>query len=99
MNAIISFVMYSFSPNDLLMQKISKRRKESFYERKRKKYKVISTILGIAYVILITILNNNIISNYLLIGMLESVIMIHPLIYKIFNLPFDNYKKYKLNTV
>lgn len=49
--------------------------------------------------ILITILNNNIISNYLLIGMLESVIMIHPLIYKIFNLPFDNYKKYKLNTV
>lgn len=68
-------------------------------ERKRKKYKVISTILGIAYVILIIILNNNIISNYLLIGMLESVIMIHPFIYKIFNLPFDNYKKYKLNTV
>ena len=68
-------------------------------ERKRKKYKVISTILGIAYVILIIIFNNYIISNYLLIGMLETVIMIHPIVYKIFNLPFDNYKKYKLNAV
>ena len=68
-------------------------------ERKRNTHKVISTILGIAYVILIIIFNNYIISNYLLIGMLETVIMIHPIVYKIFNLPFDNYKKYKLNAV
>ena len=84
--------IYKYAPADTYKRPL-------INERKRKKYKVISTILGIAYVILITILNNNIISNYLLIGMLESVIMIHPLIYKIFNLPFDNYKKYKLNTV
>lgn len=93
---IISFMLliciYKYAPADTYKRPL-------INERKRKKYKVISTILGIAYVILIIILNNNIISNYLLIGMLESVIMIHPLIYKIFNLPFDNYKKYKLNTV
>ena len=84
--------IYKYAPADTYKRPL-------INERKRKKYKVISTILGIAYVILIIILNNNIISNYLLIGMLESVIMIHPFIYKIFNLPFDNYKKYKLNTV
>lgn len=84
--------IYKYAPADTYKRPL-------INERKRKKYKVISTVLGIAYVILIIILNNNIISNYLVIGMLESVIMIHPLVYKIFNLPFDNYKKYKLNTV
>ena len=37
--------------------------------------------------------------NYLLIGMIESTIMILPITYKIFNLPFDNYKKYNINAV
>ena len=94
--AIISIILliciYKYAPAD-------KYKMPLINERKRKIYKVISTILGIAYVILIIIFNNYIISNYLLIGMLETVIMIHPIVYKIFNLPFDNYKKYKLNAV
>ena len=32
--------------------------------------------------------------NYLLLGMIESVIMILPITYKTFNLPYNNYKKY-----
>lgn len=94
--AVISIILliciYKYAPADTYKRPL-------INERKRKKYKVISTILGIAYVILIIIFNNYIISNYLLIGMLETVIMIHPIVYKIFNLPFDNYKKYKLNAV
>lgn len=94
--AIISIILliciYKYAPADTYKRPL-------INERKRKKYKVISTILGIAYVILIIIFNNYIISNYLLLGMLETVIMIHPIVYKIFNLPFDNYKKYKLNAV
>lgn len=94
--AIISIILliciYKYAPADTYKRPL-------INERKRKRYKVISTILGIAYVILIIIFNNYIISNYLLIGMLETVIMIHPIVYKIFNLPFDNYKKYKLNAV
>lgn len=94
--AIISIILliciYKYAPADTYKRPL-------INERKRKKYKAISTILGIAYVILIIIFNNYIISNYLLIGMLETVIMIHPIVYKIFNLPFDNYKKYKLNAV
>ena len=79
--AIISIILliciYKYAPADTYKRPL-------INERKRKKYKVISTILGIAYVILIIIFNNYIISNYLLIGMLETVIMIHPIVYKIF---------------
>lgn len=67
--------------------------------KKRKKFKTISCFLAFIYVILITIYHDNTFSNYLLVGMFEVVLMIHPLIYKIFNLPFDNYKKYNIKAV
>lgn len=61
--------------------------------RKRKRFKFISSFLGIIYTILIIVFNSNI-SNYLLIGMFCSVIMILPITYKIFKLPYNNYKTY-----
>lgn len=64
--------------------------------RKRKKYKALSVMFGSIYLVLILIFRNNIISNYLLLGLIEAVIMIHPLIYKLFRFPFDNYKRYAL---
>lgn len=63
-------------------------------KKKRFRYKILSTITGIIYFILIIIFRDNLISNYILIGMIESVLMIHPFVYKIFKLPYDNYKKY-----
>lgn len=64
--------------------------------KKRKRYKIISFISGSIFTILILVYNTNILSNYLLVGMIYSVIMIHPLVYKIFKLPYDNYKNYNL---
>ena len=61
--------------------------------RKRKRFKIISSFLGIIYTILIIVFNSNI-SHYLLIGMFCSVIMILPITYKIFKLPYNNYKTY-----
>ena len=61
--------------------------------KKRKRFKTISSLLGIIYTVLIITFNNNI-SNYLLIGMFCSVIMILPVTYKIFKLPYNNYKTY-----
>lgn len=62
--------------------------------KKRKRFKFISLLLGIIYTILIIVLRDYSIINYLLIGMIEAVLMILPITYKIFNLPYDNYKKY-----
>lgn len=64
--------------------------------KRRKIFKTISTITGIIFTILIIVFNKHILSNYLLIGMIEAVIMIHPTVYKIFKLPYDNYKNYNI---
>lgn len=63
-------------------------------KKKRKRFKILSTIFGIIYTILIIIFIDTPLPNYLLIGMVESVLMILPITYKIFKMPYNNYKKY-----
>ena len=62
--------------------------------KKRKRFKLLSFLLGSIYTMLIVIFRNNFIVNYLLFGMIEAVIMILPITYKTFNLPYNNYKTY-----
>lgn len=64
----------------------------------RRKYKIISVIISGMFAIGIVLLSDKNISNYLLIGMIEATIMLLPITYKIFDLPYDNYKRY-LNEV
>lgn len=68
-------------------------------KKKRKKFKILSIISSTIFAILIVIFNEKIISNYLLIGLFEATLMILPISYKILDLPYDNYKRYKLNEV
>lgn len=63
-------------------------------KKKRKKLKIVTSIKGVIYLILIVIFKDNFISGYLLCGLIEAVVMIHPLVYKIFNLPYNNYQNY-----
>lgn len=63
--------------------------------KRRKKFKFVSFSLGIIYTILIIVFKNYSIVNYLLFGMFEAVIMILPITYKVFKLPYNNYKNYK----
>ncbi len=65
--------------------------------KKRKRFKIISTLLGCIYTILIIIIKDLVIKNYLLFGMIWEVLMILPITYKIFNLSYDNYKSYGIN--
>lgn len=62
--------------------------------KKRKKFKLLSFLLGMIYTILIIIFKNHSIVNYLLFGMIEAVIMILPITYMTFKLPYNNYKTY-----
>lgn len=64
-------------------------------KKKRRRFKIVSTILGIIYTILIIIYSGNSITNYLLFGMFVSVLMILPITYKLFKLPYNNYQNYK----
>ncbi len=88
LSIIFIYILYKYAPADTYKRPI-------INMKKRKIYKIISVLIGFIYLILIIIFNNNIISNYLLVGMLEVCILIHPLTYKLFNLPYDNYKSYE----
>lgn len=63
-------------------------------KKKRKRFKYISFSLGLIYTALIIFLKDAFLTNYLFIGMIEAVIMILPITYKTFKLPYNNYKTY-----
>ena len=63
--------------------------------KKRKTYKIITIINSLIYIILIIILRDKEISNYLMMGILDASLMIHPLTYRMFQLPYNNYKEYE----
>ena len=67
--------------------------------KKRKRFKFVSFTFGIVYTILIILFRDYSIVNYLLFGMIEAIIMILPITYKIFNLPYNNYKNYNYSGV
>ena len=63
-------------------------------KKKRNTYKLFSILISLIYVILITYFGSSIISNYILFGLIDATLMIHPLMYRMFQLPYNNYKTY-----
>lgn len=84
---ICNFCLLLYAPADTYKRPL-------INKKKRKRWKLLSFTLGIIYTILIILLKDYFIVNYLLLGMLEAVIMILPITYKTFKLPYNNYKKY-----
>lgn len=82
------FHIYLFSPADT-------HKKPIINKKRRKIYKYISTIISIFYILLSIIAKNNYISNCYLFAVLLQNILISPITYKLFNLPYNNYKKYE----
>lgn len=76
-----------FSPADTIKRPI-------INKTRRKIYKVLSTIVAITYIILSIKINNNFISNCFIYSTILQNILISPLTYKIFKMPYNNYKEY-----
>jgi len=66
-------------------------------KKKRIIYKVITVINGLVYFISMTFFSKHIISDYLFLGLFEASLMIHPLTYRMFQLPYNNYKNYEVS--
>lgn len=62
--------------------------------KKRNLYKILSFIISYIYVALILLFYNSDFSNYLLFGLVDITVMIHPITYRVFQLPYNNYKTY-----
>ena len=90
-NALIGAVSYIFlviyAPADTYKRPLVN-------AKKRKIYKIITAINSSIFLILIIVFKNSNISTALSLGLLDSMLMIHPLTYRMFHLPYNNYKTY-----
>ena len=84
---VISFYLYA--PADTVKHPIIKM-------KRRKLYKYLTVFTSLIYTFLCLYLKNNFLSNIFLISMIIETILILPLTYKIFKLPYNNYINYIL---
>lgn len=63
-------------------------------KKKRNRFKFLSILTSLIMISIITYFDGSYISNFMLIGFIESTIMILPITYKIYGLPYNNYKSY-----
>ncbi len=91
--SILSLIsMYVYAPADTEKRPIVNM-------NQRKKLKLYSVLVCTIYIILSFIIKNEMIINLILLSMITESFVINPFIYKIFNLPYDNYKEYLKNGV
>ena len=63
-------------------------------KKRRRTYKILSTLIATTYIILSIIIKNNYISNSFFYATILQNIIISPITYKIFKMPYNNYKTY-----
>ena len=63
-------------------------------EKKRKRYKYITLVSGAIYISLLFLIKNTFLQNALVCAMIIQSALIHPMVYKLFRLPYNNYKSY-----
>lgn len=89
---IIAFIIISmYSPSDTVKRPLIKK-------KKRIKFKILSILVTLTYFIISLLVKNSLITNSLIFGLLIECILILPTTYKIFKMPYNNYKTYGLNT-
>lgn len=84
--AIAIILIYIYAPADTIKAPIIK-------QKKRDRFKIISTISCIILSI-VCLLSTSTISTLILFSIYIEIILILPVTYKIFNLPYNNYKNY-----
>jgi len=89
---IILIIMCLYAPADTVKRPL-------INKKKRMRFKILSILVTIIYFILTILIDNNIFTNSLLIGLLISCILILPITYKAFKMPYRNYINYGLNTI
>lgn len=61
---------------------------------RRKVYKSISTLIAISFTLIAIFINNEFVSNCLILALITQCVVISPLTYKLFKMPYNNYKNY-----
>ena len=88
---IVFILVAAYAPADTVKRPLIKK-------KKRIRFKILSVIVVISYFIITLLITNNLIINVLIFGLIIECILISPLTYKAFKMPYKNYKNYGLNT-
>lgn len=83
--AICIFHYLLFAPSDTKKRPLSNKRKRIIR-------KIITVMIGFIYTLMIILLNNTYWTSIILSAMIIQAIIISPLIYRLFNQPYNNYK-------
>lgn len=83
--SILNFLLYA--PADTVKRPLVKK-------HRRIKFKVLTLIVSLIYIILFFNTNDVFIKNVIVYTMLLEVVLIHPLTYRVFKLPYKNYERY-----
>lgn len=81
-------IIYKYGPADTKKRPIVS-------PKRRKVFKYLSTAFAVTFYTIALIVNNSFISNCLMLSLIVQSIMIHPITYKLFKMPYNNYKYYK----
>lgn len=65
-------------------------------KKRREKYKFKSTVTAVVMSFLSLFVNNMFVSNCFILALVVQCFIISPYIYRVFNLPYDNYKQYEM---
>lgn len=84
---IASILIFKNSPADTKKRPI-------INKQKRLRHKLLATLTAIIYVIISIAINNNFLSNSFIFSIILADIMISPITYRIFKLPYNNYLNY-----
>lgn len=87
---VLLILIILYAPADTYKRPLIKKKKRIFYK--------IVTSINTLILITTSFFTNNTITNLILFGILTEVILINPLTYKLFNIPYKNYKNYGLNS-
>ena len=85
--SICIILMYKNAPADT-------KKKPIVNKKRRFVYKTLSTILAIIFSFIAILINDQFISNALIFALIIENILISPLVYKLFKLPYNNYITY-----
>lgn len=87
LNSIIILCIYNWAPADTHKRPIVNK-------KRREIYKTLATTIAIIFSFTSILISNQFIANCLIISLLVECFMISPYIYKLFKLPYNNYKNY-----
>lgn len=83
--SLICFLLYA--PADTIKRPLVKK-------NRRIKFKILTLIISFIYLLVFININNIFLKNVIVYTMLLEAVLIHPLTYKVFKLPYKNYERY-----